>query len=97
MEEQNEGSKQISETLKAMNDSTVEVHKASKDMAAKSDLILKEMQTLQDSSEEMKSGMESMADGARKIHETGLSLGDISKQLQGSIDKIGSQIDLFIV
>ena len=43
------------------------------------------------------SGMESMADGARKIHETGLSLGDISKQVQGSIDKIGSQIDLFIV
>ena len=97
MEEQNAGSRQISEALKAMNDSTVEVHSASKDMSAKSEVILREMGTLQQSSDSMKTGMDQMADGARKIHETGVSLDDISSNVKNSIDKIGQQIDLFKV
>ena len=44
-----------------------------------------------------KDGMEEMGNGARKINETGAALGDISKQVQDSISKIGSQIDLFKV
>ena len=97
MEEQNAGSKQISEALKSMNDSTVEVHTASKDMSVKSNVIMQEMKTLQESSAAMKDGMEKMADGARKIHETGVSLDDISSDVKNSIVKIGEQIDLFKV
>lgn len=41
--------------------------------------------------------MEEMSVGARKINETGEGLNEISKKMNGSIDEIGSQIDLFKV
>ena len=97
MEEQNSGSKQISEALRNMNDSTVEVQKSSKDMSAQNEHVMKEMGILQDVTENMKLSMEEMAAGARKINETGATLGTISQTVQSSITKIGDQIDLFKV
>lgn len=38
-----------------------------------------------------------MSIGARKISETGSSLGNISAQVQTSINEIGTQVDLFRV
>lgn len=97
MEEQNSGSRQISEALRAMNDSTVEVQAASKEMSSKNTLILKEMQMLRNSTASMKQSMDEMGVGARKVGHSGSVLSDISSNVRGAINKIGSQIDLFKV
>ena len=95
MEEQNEGSKQISEALLNMNDGAQKVQSGSKEMSMRNESILKEMQSLQSATANMQSGMEEMAAGAKKINITGVALSEISKDVQVAINKIGSQIDLF--
>ncbi|MBO6219520.1 MAG: HAMP domain-containing protein [Treponema sp.] len=97
MEEQNEGSQQITEALHNMNDSTVEVRNASTEMSEGNKLILKEVQILQNAAMAMSQSMEEMAIGARKINETGAALSDVSNQINGSIAKIGEQVDKFKV
>ncbi|WP_296320863.1 methyl-accepting chemotaxis protein [Treponema sp. UBA3813] len=97
MEEQNEGSQQITEALHNMNDSTVEVRNASTEMSEGNKLILKEVQMLQNAAMAMSQSMEEMAIGARKINETGAALSDVSNQINGSIAKIGEQVDKFKV
>ncbi|MCQ2572340.1 MAG: methyl-accepting chemotaxis protein [Treponema sp.] len=97
MEEQQEGSKQISESLRSMNDSTIEVSRASKAMAQKNVLIENEVHRLQEITEEMKLNMDEIANSSEKISSTGQVLNDMSSQVQESIFKIGSQIDLFKV
>ena len=95
MEEQNEGSKQIGEALRNMNDSTVNVQKASKEMASRNERIMNEMNSLQSLTSNMKTGMDEMALGAKKINETGITLSEISKDVQNAITNIGNQIDRF--
>ncbi len=97
MDEQNAGSKQISEALRVMNESTVEVRNASAEMSSGSDAILKEIKQLQDSSLAMKTSMDDMSVNAKKIKSAGSDLNNISDKVKGSIEKIGSQIDLFKV
>ena len=97
MEEQNSGSKQISDALKSMNDSTVDVHKSSKEMSKRNENISTEMQSLQEVTENMKSGMEEMSGVAQQITKSSSSLVAYCHNVKDSIDKIGSQIDLFKV
>ena len=97
MEEQNEGSKQILEALKLMNDSTEEVRSASLEMQEGNKLILSEVQQLQDVTISMKSSMDEMSVGAQKINETGAVLTEVSDRMKDSIIKIGRQIDEFKV
>ncbi|WP_294428136.1 methyl-accepting chemotaxis protein [uncultured Treponema sp.] len=97
MEEQNEGSKQITDALHNMNDSTVEVRNASSEMAEGNQMILKEVQMLQNAAMTMTQGMEEMSIGARKINETGAALNGIASKMNESISEIGSQIDQFKV
>ena len=97
MEEQNEGSKQITDTLQVMQNSTLEVKTASSEMEAGNKMILDEVRALQDAALAMNNSMEEMAIGARKINETGSSLREVSDQIGCSIDKIGVQVDQFKV
>ncbi len=97
MEEQNEGSTQITEALKMMNDSTVEVKNASEEMNKGNAMILDEVKQLQDATLQMKNGMDEVRAGAQKINETGAALSGISSKVRSSIDRIGSQVDLFKV
>ena len=97
MEEQTEGSKQILEALKLMNDSTQEVRSASDEMQEGNKLILSEVQQLQDVTVEMKGSMDEMSVGAQKINETGAVLTEVSDRMKDSIVKIGKQIDEFKV
>ena len=97
MEEQNQGSRQISEALRDMNDSTIEVRTASKEMSEGNKQILAEINKLQNATNAMQGSMEEMTYGARKINETGTALTEIADKLKNSINKIGSQIDLFQV
>ena len=95
MEEQEEGSKQISEALENMNDSTSQVRNASEEMSEGNKAILEEIRNLQDATTSIKSGMEEMSIGATKINETGAALSGISGQMEGAIKKIGDEVDLF--
>lgn len=97
MEEQNEGSLQITEALKLMNDSTVEVRTASVEMTEGSKVILNEVQHLQDMTSDMKQNMDEMQVGAKKINETGVALMDISHKVKQSINRIGAEVDQFLV
>jgi len=60
-------------------------------------MILKEVQMLQNAAMAMSQSMEEMAIGAKKINETGAALSDVSHQINGSIAKIGEQVDKFKV
>ncbi|MBR1640159.1 MAG: HAMP domain-containing protein [Treponema sp.] len=97
MTEQNEGSKQITQALGNMNDSTSEVKTASYEMSEGNKAILSEIRKLQDATDGMKQGMDEISVGARRINETGSTLGSIAMEVKSSIDKIGDQVDLFKV
>lgn len=95
MNEQNEGSLQVNQSLQIMKDNTFEVRSASKEMAAGNNAILTQIHSLQDVTDAMKASMDEMSIGAGKINDTGEELNDISGQLTLSIDEISNQIDLF--
>ncbi len=97
MEEQLSGSKQIGQALHMMNDSTAEVRTASNEMTAGQKAILDEVKRLQDATGSMKDKVAEMAQGARKISDAGTSLNNISKSVNGSIQRISGQIDQFKV
>ena len=80
-----------------MNDSTVEVHKSSKDMARQSESIVNDMTSLRDSTGAMNASMDEMMLGARQINENSSTMSDVAGHVKGAIEKIGSQIDLFSV
>ena len=95
MDEQNEGSKQIGESLVMMNTSTQEVHSAAKEMSMRNERILKEINNLQLATTNIQTNMDEMAVGAKQINETGSALSNVSGIVQYSITKIGTQIDRF--
>lgn len=97
MEEQQAGSKQITDSLHMMSDSTVEVKTASAEMSAGNAAILEEVKRLQDATSMMKDSMNEMSIGAKKINETGSELAEISGKMRESIKQIGSEIDQFKV
>ena len=59
--------------------------------------ILAEIQSLQDAALSMKTGMDEMSIGAKKINDTGATLSELSDRMEISIDEIGNQIDMFDV
>ncbi|MBP5283563.1 MAG: methyl-accepting chemotaxis protein, partial [Treponema sp.] len=60
-------------------------------------MILSEVHHLQDVTISMKSSMDEMSVGARKINETGVVLTEVATKVRDSIDRIGEQIDEFRV
>ncbi|MCQ2578665.1 MAG: methyl-accepting chemotaxis protein [Treponema sp.] len=97
MYEQGEGSKQISISLSAMNDSSLAVKTASEEMERGNKAILEEISNLQEATYVMKNGMEEMSVGATRINKSGADLSDISSKMKASIEKIGEQVDRFKV
>ena len=97
MQEQQVGSRQIGDSLHSMNDSTIEVRTASAEMSEGNKQILREVQKLQDATLYIKESIGQMSVGARKINETGQALSEIARLMNGSIEKIGDEIDLFKV
>jgi methyl-accepting chemotaxis protein len=97
MEEQNEGSKQIINALHSMTDSTSEVKTASEEMSIGNKAILSEVQNLQNATGIMQTSMEEMSIGARKINETGVTLNEISHNMEKSIHAIDNEINEFKV
>ena len=97
MQEQSEGSKQISVALANMNETSSQVRSSSMEMSAGNKAILEEIQRLKDAAYEMQSGKDSMAEGADMIKKSGEALSIISERMDDSIALIGGQIDQFQV
>ncbi len=97
MSEQNEGSKQVIETLRVMNVSTTEVSNAAQEMIEGNKLIFQNIAGLQESSGTMKISMDEMATGAKRINESGEELSEIVNRVKDSINEIGEQINQFTV
>ncbi|WP_406032251.1 methyl-accepting chemotaxis protein, partial [Treponema saccharophilum] len=97
MEEQNEGSRQINNALRGMNDSTGEVRHASKDIAGRNKFILETMQSLRSSTETMRIGVEEISGGAHRIGDSGSVLEKKSNEVRDAIEDITSQINMFKV
>ena len=97
MTEQQEGSRQIGQSLHIMNDSTLEVKTASREMSAGNQAILDEIRNLQEATGQIQDSISIMAGSAAKIGEQSSSLGSITQKIGIAIKEIGKQIDLFKV
>jgi len=97
MEEQQIGSKQIIDSLQAMNNSTLEVKTAAAEMTEGNKQILAEVSKLQNATQNIKESIGEMHKGAKRISDTGGELSDISEKVGQNIKQIGSEIDLFKV
>ena len=97
MSEQRQGSVQITEALRGMNDSTHQVQHASQEMTANSRKIMSEVSALQEATRAMRQSMDEMNGSAEQINTTGTALSDISRIMEQSISEIGRQVDQFEV
>ena len=95
MTEQQEGSAQITDALRTLNDSSLQVQKASQSMAAAGRSIMEQVGSLQNETSAMKNGMNEMTSSAEQISETGSALSEISSIMEQSITEIGRQVDQF--
>jgi methyl-accepting chemotaxis protein len=80
-----------------MNDNTLEVRTASREMAEGNRMILSEVHHLQDTTLVIKDSMEEISSSAREMDETKNALSDISSEVSKSTRQIGEEIDQFKV
>lgn len=97
MEEQSEGSKQISESLGYMNDAAGRVKDASDDVDKARGEIIEDVETLRKSSDVVRQSLKTIEKGVKTIEEGDDSLMNIATSISGSIYRITSQIDQFKV
>lgn len=97
MDEQSEGSKQISEALGYMNEATSKVKEASDSVDNSRGEIVEDVVNLRRSSEAVLSALLTIGDGVKAIEASDNSLMNISTSISGSIYRITSQIDQFKV
>ncbi|MBP3366229.1 MAG: cache domain-containing protein [Treponema sp.] len=97
MDEQSEGSKQISEALGYMNDAAGKVKDASDDVDNARGEIIDDVEKLRHSSEVVGQSLKAIENGVKTIEEGDDSLMNIATSISGSIYRITSQIDQFKV
>ncbi|MCM1321857.1 MAG: methyl-accepting chemotaxis protein [Bacteroides sp.] len=97
MAEQQEGSRQIFQALRIMNDSTAEVRMSSSEMSAGNETILGEIRRLQNSTLQIGNSMREMSAAAAEITESESALSVLSEKVRAAVGEIGEQIDLFTV
>ena len=95
MEEQKEGSKQINDALGTMNEATAHVRSASEDVDKSRQGIIGDVQSLKQSSDQVKVQVEKMQGNIKKMEADDDSLLNIATAINSSIYRIGRQIDRF--
>ncbi len=95
MEEQDIGSQQISEVLHLMNDNSIEVRTASKEMSEGNKAILTEITNLQTATGEIKDTLAEIQQATKKIDETRESLVKVSANMNKSISDVATQLSAF--
>jgi methyl-accepting chemotaxis protein len=97
MEEQSEGSKQIGDALSFMNDATSQVRTASDGVDQSRMGIIGNIGALKASSDIVQIQIEDMSGNIQKMEDSDNSLLNITTSINGSIYRIGTQIDQFKV
>ena len=97
MQEQSEGSKQILQALKNMNDSTSEVKQSSVEITAGTTSIIEEVEKLKSLSNEISNLMKQVSEKITSINITSKTLLNVSEVMDKSVVDISNQIDLFKV
>lgn len=97
MDEQSEGSKQISESLGYMNDAASHVKDAADKVDNAQGKIVGDVAKLHASSEVVRSALKTIEENVKIIEEGDNSLTSIATSISGSIYRITSQIDQFKV
>ncbi|MCR5763789.1 MAG: methyl-accepting chemotaxis protein [Treponema sp.] len=95
LEEQNAGSRSVITSLETMEKNTGNVRNASSKMAEGSTQVLKEMGRLRNSVEAVRDSMAAMSENAQSVVKSGKQLDDSVAQMDTTIDKLGSDINLF--
>lgn len=97
MDEQSEGSKQVSDSLGYMNDAAGKVKDASDEVAGARGKIVSDVEKLRTSSDVVHTAIKTIETGVKVIEDGDESLMNIASSISGSIYRITSQIDLFKV
>ena len=97
MDEQAEGSKQISEALSYMNTTTTRVQSASSDVDNSRSAIIENVEVLRNSSDTVQEMVEKMEVSVKHFESDDDSLLNIATAISDSIYRIGTQIDQFKV
>ncbi len=95
MEEQSEGSKQIGDALSYMNDTTNQVKVASDDVDKSRLGIISDINSLKQSSDLVQEQVVKMSANIKRMEEDDNALLNITTSINGSIYRIGNQIDQF--
>lgn len=95
MDEQQEGSKQIDESLHSMNDSTLEVRDATTEMNKESQTIIDEIIGLRENSSQMTQKVSEITRSANNIKRTGDELSEIVDSVNDAMEKIGEHVRQF--
>ena len=93
--EQKEGSAQILEALKSMNEVTQQVREGSAEMNSGNAMILEEMSRLRDGARELEDGMHDVAEGGRMIFESAESVAGVAERTRTTIATMESAIGRF--
>lgn len=97
MDEQKQGSRQISKSLASLKESSGTVKNASAETQANNKTVLAEAKNLQESAEKMQNLMGEMTGFAGSINSEAEKLGALSDDADKALEKISKEIDLFKV
>jgi methyl-accepting chemotaxis protein len=97
MAEQGEGSKQLLEALREMNDVTSQVKTGSSEMSAGNAAVLEEMARLRDAAFEVRERVDAMAEGAAEIDANVRTVADMARGTRETIQRMDEAIGRFKV
>ncbi len=97
MAEQHEGSSQIHDALKSMNDVTAEVRTAANEMSAGNGAILEEVRVLRDASAALRDRMDAVELGSMEIRGASDGLSGLSARTASTIERVEGLIGRFAV
>jgi methyl-accepting chemotaxis protein len=95
--EQKEGSSQILEALKGMNEVTQQVREGSAEMNSGNVMILEEMNRLRDGARELADGMKDVAEGGRMILESAEGVAGVAERTRSTIADMDAAVGRFKV
>ncbi|OHE62517.1 MAG: hypothetical protein A2Z99_20695 [Treponema sp. GWB1_62_6] len=95
MDEQKEGSSQVLEALRSMNEVTSQVRSGSREMSAGNDTLIREMELLQGATREIEENMEEMAAGTAGLAEGARKVSELAEGTRDTIRRMDEAIACF--
>jgi methyl-accepting chemotaxis protein len=95
MEEQEQGSKQILDSIAQVNEITGQVKSSSQEMLVGAQEVIKESKNLEEKTQEITSGMNEMASGADQINAAVNQVNNLSGKNRKDIDSLMAEVSRF--